>query len=90
MNSTELVSPNAKCRALGCQTHVPWYGGYPGMSQSHCTRCGMRTHYAQEGVEDFVEPHYPESDWYYRWKEKISEWWSDFKWFVRKPESLGF
>lgn len=29
------------CAIFGHQFHVPFGGGYPGMSQSHCYRCGI-------------------------------------------------
>lgn len=67
---TKLISPNAKCRILGCRTCVPYYGYYPGMPQSHCPRCGMINSGARDGCEDFCEPLYPESDTYF----KIIEW----------------
>ncbi len=67
---TELISPNAKCRILGCRTCVPYYGCYPGMSQSHCSRCGMINSNACDGCEDFCEPLYPEPHTYF----KIIEW----------------
>ena len=62
----KLISPNAKCRAIGCRTSVPPYGGYPGMPQSHCPRCGMVTSIARPGVPEFIEPLYPESDLWWR------------------------
>jgi hypothetical protein len=60
------VSPNAKCRVLGCRAHVPHYGCYPGLPQAHCTRCGMKTWNADPKESlNFVEPNYPENDLFY-------------------------
>lgn len=55
-----LKSPNPTCRRIGCQDYVPCYGGYPGMPQAHCYRCGMITSNAVAFCEDFVEPIEPE------------------------------
>jgi len=59
-----MKSTNTKCLKRGCQTSIPWYGHYPGLSQSHCCRCGMITYHADKErlstLPDFVEPLYPE------------------------------
>lgn len=61
MKQNKLISPNPTCRRIGCQTTVPSDGGYPGMPQSHCYRCGMKTCYAADWVkEDFALPIRPE------------------------------
>lgn len=64
------VSPNAMCRVLGCRLSVPPWGGYPGMPQSHCPRCGMRTSLARKDVPEFMVPLYPEWDGLFR----LFEW----------------
>jgi len=61
-----LVSLNPTCRRIGCQTYVPSGGGYPGMTQSHCYRCGMRTGHAADFCKDFEEPIQPEVHLYDR------------------------
>lgn len=68
-----LISPNAKCRDIGCRTYVPSYGYYAGLPQSHCTRCGMICWNAIEQCPDFCEPIYPESDTWYRFVEWFNE-----------------
>lgn len=55
-----LVSPNPTCRRTGCLDHVPSGGGYPGMSQAHCYRCGMVTSRANDTCADFAKPIAPE------------------------------
>jgi len=76
---SDIISPNAKCRVKGCQGHVPSYGGYPGMPQSRCTRCGvkLKSHSYYDKVSDFEDPSYPECDWFYRiielFKRKVNE-----------------
>ena len=72
---TKIISPNAKCRIKGCHGYVPSYGGYPGMPQSRCTRCGMKNsgHAGYDKAPDFDEALYPESDWFYRIIEKLSK-----------------
>jgi hypothetical protein len=75
MPPRNLTSTNAKCRVLGCQTSVPHYSnGFPGMPQSHCTRCGLITWNAASYCSDYSEPLYPESDLLYRGIE-----WADLK-----------
>lgn len=84
MKRPHLVSPNAKCRVLGCYAHVPPWGGYPGMLQSHCPRCGMITWWAADFCEDFTTPNYPESDWLYR----VIEWFQK-RLFKKQPSHPG-
>lgn len=38
---SKMVSKNPWCRVFGCQNFVPSGGGYPGLPQSHCYRCGL-------------------------------------------------
>ena len=66
------VSPNAICRAKGCRASVPPWGWYPGLTQSHCPRCGMITYAAAEGLPDFKEASYPEWDGFARLWEKVT------------------
>lgn len=68
----KLISPNLTCRKLGCQDTVPSYGGYPGLPQSHCCRCGMKTGYADPILDlpDFEKPTYP----YTRLCDSMAEW----------------
>lgn len=44
-----------RCCIVGHQFYVPRGGGYPGMPQSHCYRCGAPCSYGYKGT-DWVDP----------------------------------
>jgi hypothetical protein len=56
----KLVSRHPFCRRWGCIDHVPAGGGYPGLPQSHCYRCGMINGHADKyrypSLPDYDEP----------------------------------
>ena len=59
-NPSVPVSPaqlfrEACCSVFGHQFHVPSSGAYPGLSQSHCYRCGAPHPVCYTG-DDWVDP----------------------------------
>ncbi len=63
MNANEIISEarlawrRFLCRKLG---HVNYGVHYPGIPQSHCRRCGKKSHFAAEYVKDDLDILAPE------------------------------
>lgn len=77
----KLVSRNAKCRAVGCQHSVPYYGCYPGLPQSRCCRCGIKlpSHFDFKNAPLYDEPTYPEGDGFYIFLENVVNFFNKVK-----------
>lgn len=47
-----------RCSIKGHMDYVPWWGGYPGLPQSHCYRCGKASTYGYSGDVKWVVPNW--------------------------------